>query len=173
MHCLARWLWMLSKQESPKNIYPSSVEQNHSLELSSCSSYVSDQPVSCRYDHPVMVDVRTTPKCIIQYGVTWYSHGLSNYAYVNFSCYELQTCDDFISMYSIQPGSIQHECSTNVMPWNVVGIIIMPMIRKTKPSIHTWANPRGKTRNLFLPLITLCVLMSVHLNLLLSQIREP
>ena len=56
---------------------------NSSLELSNLSSYVSGEPVSCRYDHPITDDVGTTPEYTIRYGVTWYSHGLRNHAYVN------------------------------------------------------------------------------------------
>ena len=50
---------------------------------------LSDEPVSCRYDHPVTDDVGTTPKCTIRHEVTRYSHGLRNWAYVNSPCYEL------------------------------------------------------------------------------------
>jgi hypothetical protein len=70
----------------PKEYLSIAEGANPSLELSSPLSYFSDEPVSCRYDHLVMIDVIQTPKCIIWYERTQYSHGLRNYANINFLC---------------------------------------------------------------------------------------
>ena len=50
--CLARPWWMSSHREGPKNISPIPGGANPNLELSSPSSYVSDEPVSYRYRSP-------------------------------------------------------------------------------------------------------------------------